>query len=433
MIRGMASSYSSIRRSDDDIYDATPTPDEQRLAGNAIPGDASISPSPTASTSSDKENSSYHGAKDKGKGRAMPPPKLPTPLSDSDRTGKRKRTEDRDNAAGPQNRRRRTVEQEEVDSDDDFDASYDPEQDVEERRRLRKSMRDLAKDLNDNRGEYLHAESTGLIDTLNRANQLASAVKQTTDATIDSRILVTASDLAYRKTVQLTVGESVQGVDMDEFISKCITFMRQADGGILDGPQAQPSNTQQRRRRHNHNDDSDDGGGDEGDMLNWERLGRFSCLQHNARPSVPGFLLGPLSLEKRARKATQRNPGLRVNNLKQTQPEVITADDLEKSETNLTILCTRILARLKKMQHDREAAVESEATEDMTEAEIRVLMDKHGVHAKGGVDLFRFVVNPYSFGQTVENMFYVSFLIRDGKAGITINDDGLPAVGKLST
>jgi len=219
-------------------------------------------------------------------------------------------------------------------------------------------------------------------------------------------------------------------VDVDEFVSKCISFMRRVDGAVLDGPQAPPSNTQHHRRTTRRGDDSDEGEGDEGDMLNWEHLGRYSCLQHNSRPSVPGFLLGPLSLEKRARKPVQRNPGLKHSNLKQTQPEVITAEDMEKSDANLTVLCTRILARLKEVQHDSEAAVNEEYIDGMTQAELKALMDKHGMHESGGVDFFKFVVNPSSFGQTIENMFYVSFLIRDGKAGITISDDGLPAVGK---
>jgi hypothetical protein len=112
-----------------------------------------------------------------------------------------------------------------------------------------------------------------------------------------------------------------------------------------------------------------------------------------------------------------------------TQPEIVSPEDVEKSENaNLTVLCSRILSRLKKVQRDGQEAVEKEYTENMSEADLKALMDKYGVYEGGGVDYFKFVVNPYSFGQTVENMFYVSFLIRDGKAGITI-DDGLPVVG----
>jgi non-structural maintenance of chromosomes element 4 len=432
MAQRMKMSESPALDFEDDIYDATPAPSARRRAGNAAPGAVSMSqsPSPGISFSSDKENSSRNGTGNKGKGRAaMPPPKLPTLLSDADQSGKRKRTEECDAAAARLYRRHRTVEPEEDDLDD-FDASYNPEQDVEERRRIRRELRDIAKDLNDHRAEYLHPESTGLVDTLNKANQISSAVKQTADATIDSRLLVTTADLSYKKTVQITLGESVQGVDVDEFVSKCISFMRRVEITAEDSSQRPPSNTHRQRRRQTQGNESEDGGGDEGDMLNWEYLGRFSCLQHNARPAVPGFLLGPLSLEKRARKPVQRNPGLKHSNLRQTQPEEISAEDMETSDSNLTVLCTKILARLKKVQDNGQAAVEREATDDMTDMEIKILMNKHGVHARGGVDYWKFVVNPHSFGQTIENMFYVSFLIRDGKAGITIDDDGLPAVGR---
>ena len=49
----------------------------------------------------------------------------------------------------------------------------------------------------------------------------------------------------------------------------------------------------------------------------------------------------------------------------------------------------------------------------------------------GRPSLFDFVLNPHSFGQTVENLFYVSFLIKEGACEIKNDSQGLPALGKL--
>ena len=36
------------------------------------------------------------------------------------------------------------------------------------------------------------------------------------------------------------------------------------------------------------------------------------------------------------------------------------------------------------------------------------------------MNLFRLIVNPHDFGQSVENLFYLSFLIRDGKCALDV-------------
>ena len=36
--------------------------------------------------------------------------------------------------------------------------------------------------------------------------------------------------------------------------------------------------------------------------------------------------------------------------------------------------------------------------------------------------MFRLIINPESFGQSVENLFYLSFLIRDGKAALEFDE-----------
>lgn len=50
----------------------------------------------------------------------------------------------------------------------------------------------------------------------------------------------------------------------------------------------------------------------------------------------------------------------------------------------------------------------------------------------GPVNLFRFVTNPNDFAQSVENLFYLSFLIRDGECALEIEEDGEPVICAFS-
>lgn len=48
----------------------------------------------------------------------------------------------------------------------------------------------------------------------------------------------------------------------------------------------------------------------------------------------------------------------------------------------------------------------------------------------GAINLFRFIINPDDFAQSVENLFYLSFSIRDGKCALQIQD-GEPVICTL--
>ncbi|KAF4994344.1 hypothetical protein FGRMN_5852 [Fusarium graminum] len=341
---------------------------------------------------------------------------------------KRKRADTRNGESS--NHRRRTVEPA-AESDDDGDDVYDPDQPVEERRKVQQGFRDLLREVTENTEEYLQADSRGLHEAILRADELSKKVRQTTEATIDSRLLVSTTDLSYRKTLRLTQGSLSQGLDVDEFVSKCITYMRHGRG-IMDDDAPELSSTQRQRRRTTRDDaDGEDDIGDEGDMMNWPHLGRFACLPYIRRPALPGFLLGPLSVEKKARKITKRTAPFRPNNLTETRPEVLNVEDLAKRENDLTAICGKILHQLQNIQGEVQQAVMDRIEDEMDDEEKNRIMHQHGLRSTGGIDLMRFVVNPKSFGQTIENMFYVSFLIRDGRVEIDFDENGLPALAPV--
>ncbi|KAK1147289.1 hypothetical protein N8T08_001366 [Aspergillus melleus] len=290
---------------------------------------------------------------------------------------------------------------------------YDPDQDEKERRRIRKGLRDLTRELHDSRTEYMQAGNDGIRQTIKKANEFFRDVKQTSDATIDSRLLVSAADLSYKKTAQLVLGDASAGVDVDEFVSKCISFMRHGPDDL----QAIPSSTQRRGAHGRNQVDPNDSDEDQGDALNWDWLGRSACVRSNARPAVSGFLLGPLSVQK-------------------LRPQELEDKDLDRQETsNLTTICSNINKLLAETQNAGQNSVEGvleklvqQSGDEPTEEMVQKVMALHNVADDGGIPLFNFCINPKSFGQSVENLFYVSFLVRDGTAGISVDSRQLPTL-----
>lgn len=417
MSRMPHSSNTTVDLYEDELYSATPSPGRQDSGNRSDSIAAGSNLSPLNTSSSDKENTATAASGTKRR--------LVLGESASAMATKRKRTPIRN----------RPVDDDDNDDDDaetrlpgigGGDDEYDPDQPSEERREIRHEMRDLSKTLMDNRNELLQGDTTNLIAILEKSDAISSKVKQTSDAVIGSRFLVNTSDLIRHKMQQAGSGSAGQRLDLGEFMSKCKAYMRRSDSG-----DAQViTNTQ---RRKSAGQDGDDEEGDED--LNWEHLGRSACLPNNNRPSLPCFLLGPLSLQKRARRPIIRRAPFRPNNIQSTQPEVLRSSDIEKSaDSNLTTLCTKILGRLRKVTAAQQNAADNEYSQhtEMTPSEEAGLFIRHGLSKDGHLSFLKFVINPWSFGQTIENLFYVSFLIRDGRIGMEVEQNE-PYLGMLMT
>lgn len=368
------------------------------------------------SGASDKENQPTQ-RRDKGKGRMAPPTSAPMPNHASTSTpsslsnaAKRRRVD------VPTSSRRQSIPEDDDEEDRDGRKYYNPDQNPEERQALKRKSRALEREFNDNRDVYLRTDNNGLEHTITKANTIFEGVKQTSDATLDSRLMVNVSDLLSKKSAQMLLGDSSTGLDLDEFVSKCIQFMREDS--------ANPSATQRRRRPSRQDDDDDDQ--DATEYLDWAALGSRACFPSNARPPVSAFLLGPLSVQKKARAQTQRRARqARDAGAQEVRPETLSRNDLGRTESNtLTVICSKIRETLQRHCEKAEIAVNQagQLSED--------LMKRLRVGDTGGPHLFDFVVNPHSFGQTVENIFYVSFLIKEGNIGIDMDSDGLPTLSK---
>ncbi|KAF2225103.1 Nse4 C-terminal-domain-containing protein [Elsinoe ampelina] len=288
---------------------------------------------------------------------------------------------------------------------------YDPKQDPAERQWVKAEQRTNEREFMENRDQHLRGDNDGICKTLEKQNNLFIHVKQTADATTDSRLLVNVSDVAHRKSAQLAMSDGATGIDVDEFVSKFISYGQR-------GARESNSITISQRRRMN-----DDGEEDE-NIIDWAYLGARACFPYNSRPPVPGFLLGPLSVQKRVRAPTQRRARQQDDGRAETRPEAFDRDQLPSTDTTtVRHFCSQIKNRL--IRHsDRAIALAKEEADDASvgEEEFPRILRKHRITAEGGPSLFDFAINPHSFGQTVENLFYISFLIKEGEVEIVIDD-----------
>ncbi|CAK7242931.1 MAG: hypothetical protein STHCBS139747_004434 [Sporothrix thermara] len=179
------------------------------------------------------------------------------------------------------------------------------------------------------------------------------------------------------------------------------------------------------------------------EALDWEHFGQYACLPRTRRPALARFMPRmPLpDDDDKARVQRKRTAALRLDELREVRPQVLQADELaatRKSDNILTTLATDILQQLRRavargselVRRIRESGLGGDDEDDDEERDesVRQLLSQIGIHSNGGVDLIRFAVNPLSFSQTVENLFYISFLVRDGRAGLTYDHTGLPSI-----
>ncbi|KAJ7038930.1 Nse4 C-terminal-domain-containing protein [Mycena alexandri] len=249
--------------------------------------------------------------------------------------------------------------------------AYDPDQDVHEKREIRRNYRLLHKALDDPHARHTPAELHAKVD---EANEIFENVKDPQEAVLDSSFLVKTTTATSRTARALRFGTGT--FNIDDFVTRLITFM-----GGYKPPEEITSDASDLEEE----DDS---------PLDWAKVGR-RALARSRRVPAAGFMMGPLSLEQKQRAPKQQRAKFEKNKNDETKPQSIREEDISRSENETTKNVAIVAALLEQI-------------------------DK--------INLFRLVINPNSFSQSLENIFYLSFLIRDAKVAFQIDDDGEPLV-----
>ncbi|KAK6504295.1 nuclear protein [Arthrobotrys conoides] len=245
---------------------------------------------------------------------------------------------------------------------------YDPNQSMAERRKVKGAYNTIQQDLADNKNALVQPGNVGLLEYIEKTNELFSSVKQTSDAMVDGKVQVEIGRIAAEKAKRVGNSSTNTGLDIDEFIAKCIQFMEKSKPG-----------------------DSSDG-------HDWAYLGREVATPAMKTAKTSDFMYGPMGVQKRQRLIKERKKAVR-----RRPEEFIRPIDLD----------------------EKQIAQNENSTTKNVVAIHKSLTDYIEQSGDGVINYFEFVINPESYSQTIENMFYLAFLVKDGRVGILESEDGL--------
>lgn len=135
---------------------------------------------------------------------------------------------------------------------------------------------------------------------------------------------------------------------------------------------------------------------DEFHQFNWFRMGALFQNLSKCPPTVD-HMLGPLAVEKKTRAPITRR-------VREVVGAATTAEKITKETLN---------------------ADQAETTPEQVKRCFKLFVKKNGSKQ---INLFKFVINPNSFARSIENLFYTSFLIKEGKFVLEEDEEGFPAI-----
>ena len=243
---------------------------------------------------------------------------------------------------------------------------------AEVRRGYRTLMEDIARNEEDLITRTTSSDNKELLGYLKKGEDLWNGVKGAQECLLDSRVTKNLSRICKKQVELMSV--NIAQFQYEEYAEKLRNSMNLQQGRL--------------------------------DMKRWVMLGQQAKSMFRRSPPLTA-LYGALATNpvQVAAKEKSTRQTTKVSELKETQVDTL---GLTETETNIT---DRIVQKV-----------------------FRVLVEKFKENGKKPINFFAFVLDPSSFGASIENMFHVSFLIKENKAGIVICPDSeMPLIKPISS
>lgn len=280
------------------------------------------------------------------------------------------------------------------------------------RRNTRQKYRKLQEDVKANRQQYIDPNSKALGRAIAMSGELIKVVDSSRECVMDGEVLHTLSTLS---------NVSIQNLDTanrnwkpDDFAPRIAEFVLSLRPDVP-VPDVNDRLGLSRNGRDDDNSDDDDDDSDEPDndkcatLSQWAMFGRSLLKGWKTVPtfdttasvlhicSEPNESDEDKDKEKDKDKQPAKPKGTRLG--RHPVGELERPDDVTKiCETTETETSKRVMEVFKCVKKAYES------------------------NGERPVNLWRFILNPDSYGQTIENLFYLSFLVKDGTVGINMED-----------
>lgn len=270
--------------------------------------------------------------------------------------------------------------------DVDQEFVYDPRQDPNDRRKVRSEYRALIAQAEEAKKDS-SLKPQDLLTLIQRADTLHDKVVAPSESILDTRTLTSVSEMGARMAKKMKL--NTDAFDTNEFVTRLARYL----GGEALPVRAVGAETATAQ----NSDDDEENDTSNVDAWDWNKLATLAA-GYSRRAVTIDFLLGPLEIVVKERKApTQRRV---EEHAERSAPKQLRQQDLQTNAESDTAAQVHKVAKLLRQQ------------------------------GQNGVNLFHFVADPDSFTNTIENLFHVSFLIREGKAGISTDDEGNAILSK---